>query len=294
MAPHTIKEKHMNDIHVVRYFSSLITISKGKVIKITKPTISHCPLAGFFYKGFGESESLSTAELKKEIKKVIEDKIYKFGFCTEDRMVWKDEAVVPYGASEIMAHGLKSRFIDSAVTVCDGVGTVVTALPQVVQGIGARMHAIIKTAYIPKVAIKLRRYGCYVLSDKGIIDQRAGVAEAIKKGYKKVAVTVSAFGKESLKNIRALESRFDISLTILVVCTTGAGRDRLSEIEKYADIVWTCHSGDVKDRLSGKAIKTMSSVSPVHILTEKGVKLIAGYSPNIFGMRKETKRSVAA
>jgi hypothetical protein len=38
----------------------------------------------------------------------------------------------------------------------------------------------------------------------------------------------------------------------------------------------------------------MSSVSPVYILTEKGVKLIAGYSPNIFGMRKETKRSVAA
>lgn len=282
------------DIHIVRYFSSLITISKGKVIKVTKPAISHCPLASFFYEGVRESGGLSTAQLKYEIKKIIEGKISRFGFCTKDRMLWKDEAIIPYGASEILAHGLKSKAIDSVVTVCDGAGTVITAIPQVVQGIGARMHTMLKTSHIPEVAIKLRRYGCHVLDENGLINQTAGVVEAAKKGYKNVAVTVSAFGEESMENIRALEDRCGISLTILAVCTTGIKENRLVEIEKYADIVWSCNSNDIKDRLGKKAIKALSSVSPVYILTENGKRLASGYLPNIFAVRKENERSVVS
>jgi putative methanogenesis marker protein 8 len=284
----------MEDIHVVRYFSSLITISNGKVAKVTKPTISYCPLAHFLYGGIKDSASLSTAQLKDEIKKAIEEKITRYGFCTKDRMLWKDEAVIPYGASEILAHGLKSKAIDSVVTVCDGAGTVITAIPQVVQGIGARMHTMLKTSHIPEVAIKLRRYGCHVLDEKGLINQTAGVAEAAKKGYKKVAVTVNAFGEESLENARALEGRFGISLAILVVCTTGIKEGRLNEIEKYADIVWSCNSNDIRDRLGKKALEVLSNVSPVYVLTENGKRLVSGYSPNIFGLRKEIERSVVS
>jgi len=284
----------MKDIHVVRYFSSLITISNGKVIKVTNPTISYCPLAGFLYGGIRKSAGLHTARLKDEIKKTIEDKITRFGFCTKDRMPWKDDAVIPYGASELLSHGLKNKVIDSAVVVCDGAGTVITAIPQVVQGIGARMHTMLKTSYIPEVAIKLRRYGCHVLNEKGSIDQMAGVIEAAKKGHKKIAVTVSAFGKEKLGSIRAIEDRCGISLTILVVCTTGIGEGRLDEIEKYADIVWACNSNNIKDRLGKKAIETLSSVSPVYVLTENGKRLVSTYLPNIFGMRKEIKGGVVS
>lgn len=284
----------MKDIHVVRYFSSLITISEGKVIKVSKPAISHCPLARFLYKRIGGSACLSTAQLKTEIKKVIEEKIARYGFCIKDRMLWKDEAVIPYGASEILAHGLKSGAIDSVVTVCDGAGTVITATPQVVQGIGARMHTMLKTSHISEVAIKLHRYGSHVLDEKGSINQAAGVSEAAKKGYKKVAVTVSAFGKESLDNLCALKYSRDISLTILVVCTTGIKESRLNEIEKYADIVWSCNSNDIRDRLGKKALEVLSNVSPVYILTENGKRLISGYSPNIFGMRKEVGRSIVS
>jgi len=282
----------MKDIHVVRYFSSLITISNGKVIKVTNPTISYCPLAGFLYGGITKSVGLYTARLKDEIKRTIEDKITRFGFCAKDRMLWKDDAVIPYGASELLSHGLKNKVIDSAVVVCDGAGTVITTIPQVVQGIGARMHTMLKTSHIPEVAIKLRRYGCYVLNEEGSIDQMAGVIEAAKKGHKKIAVTVSAFGEEKLGSIRAIEDRCGISLAILVVCTTGIGEKRLAEIEKYADIVWSCNSKDIRTRLGKNAIETLSNVLPVYILTEKGKRLISEYSPNIFGMRKEVERGV--
>ena len=284
----------MRDLHIVRYFSSLITISNSKVIKVTKPTILYCPLSSFLYVGIENPPGLSTAQLKDEIKKVVEGKITRFGFCTKDRMLWKDDAVMPYGASEILAHGLKNKVIDSAVTVCDGAGTVITTIPQVVQGIGARMHTILRTSHIPEVAIKLRRYGCHILSEEGTIDQGSGVIETAKKGYKRIAVTVSAFGRESLENIRVIEDRFNISLTILVVCTTGIKEGRLAEIEKYADIVWSCHSNSIRDRLGKKAIETLSSVSPIYVLTENGKRLVSGYLPNIFGMRKEIERSVAS
>lgn len=279
-------------IHVARYFSSLITISDGRVVKVTEPTISHCPLAGFLYEGIGKSDELSTDRLRDEIKKIIESKIARFGFCTKDRMLWKEDPAIPYGASEIMAYGLKNRIIDGVVLVCDGAGTVITATPQIVQGIGARMHTMLKTSHIPEVAIKLRRYGCNILNRTGAIDQLAGVVEAARMGYKKVAVTVSAFGEDSMEDIRAAESRNGISLITLVVCTTGIDEGRLTEIEKYADIVWACNSKDVKARLSKKAVETLSDSSPVYLLTQKGKELVSGYLPNIFRMRAGIKGSL--
>ena len=53
-----------------------------------------------------------------------------------------------------------------------------------------------------------------------------------------VAVTVNAYQGEGLKSIRALEKQYGISLIILVICTTGINRERINEIEKYADLVW--------------------------------------------------------
>ena len=277
----------MKDIHIVRYFSSLITISNGKVIEVTEPNTSGCRMARFLYKGLENSSALSNERLKEEIVKLIEDKINRFGFCTKNRVVWQEENTIPYGASEIIAHGLKNKLIDGAVIVCDGVGTVITNTPQVAQGIGARMHMVLKTSFIPEVAVKLRRYGCGILEERASIDQRGGVIAAAEKGYKNIAVTVSAFGDESLKKIRDVEKERGVLVTILAVCTTGIKNDRLMEIEKYADIVWACNSSDVRNRLSKKAKKTLSGASPVYVLTEKGEKLVSEYMPAVFSIRKE-------
>jgi putative methanogenesis marker protein 8 len=287
------KERHMKDIHVVRYFSSLITIYGGKVIKITKPSITHCPLAGFLYSGLKRSDVLPPVRLKLEIRRVIEGKIAQFGFCSKRRVLWDDGTSVPYGASEILAHGLKNDIIDSAVIVCDGAGTVLAPIPQVVQGVGARMHSIIRTSAIPDVIAGLKKYGCRAVRDDGAVDQEKGVVEAAKEGYKRVAVTINAYKGENLKDVRALEKKHKISVAILVVCTTGIKQGRINEIEKYADLVWACHSKGIKDRLNKKAIKILSGVSPVYVLTEKGAELVSGYLPNIFGVRKEAGRRAA-
>jgi putative methanogenesis marker protein 8 len=285
-----MNSKRRKDLHIVRYFSSLITISDGKVTKVTKPTISHCPLAGFFYKGLKRSGDLPLPRLKDEIKKVIEGKIEQFGFCSKKRLLWDNGESVPYGASEIIAHGLKNKIIDSSVIVCDGAGTVVVSIPRVVQGIGARMHSVLRTSVIPEVIDRLHQYGCHTINNSGAIDQKRGVIEAAKEGYRNIAVTVNAYQGESLNSIRALEKQYGVSLIILAICTTGISGDRISEIEKYADLVWACRSREVRNVLCVKAIEILSNAAPVYVLTQKGKIFIASYSPNIFRMRKKTER----
>jgi len=289
-----IKSVKKEDIHKVRYFTSVITIEHGKVIKISNPAISHCPLAGFLYKGLKRSESFPISRLKSELKKVIEEKITQFGFCTKDRVFWDDGVSVPYGASEIIAHGLINKAIDSSVIVCDGAGTVAVSIPQVVQGIGARMHSILRTSAIPGVIERLHQYGCRTINNGGVIDQKRGVIEAAKEGYKNIAVTVNAYQGESLKNIRALEKQYGISLIILAICTTGVSGERINEIGKYADLVWACRSKEVRNILCVKAIEILSNASPVYILTQKGKVFVSGYSPNIFSMRKKAEGSAVS
>ena len=286
--------KKKEDIHKVRYFASVITIAHGKVIKILKPTITYCPLAGFFYKGLRRSGDLPLSRLRDEIRKVIEGKIAQFGFCSKKRVLWDDEVSIPYGASEIIAYGLRNKIIDSSVIVCDGAGTVVVSIPQVVQGIGARMHSVLRTSAIPEVIKRLHQYGCRTINNSGVIDQKRGVIKAAKEGYKNVAVTVNAYQGEGLKSIRALEKQYGISLIILVICTTGINRERINEIEKYADLVWACRSREVRNVLCVKAIEILSDASPVYILTQKGKMFVSGYSSNIFSMRKKTERSVVS
>jgi len=272
----------------------LVTISNGKVIKISKPTITHCPLAGFLYKGLKGSENFPISRLKIWLKKVIEEKITQFGFCTKDRVLWDNGVSVPYGASEIIAYGLRSKIIDISVIVCDGAGTVTVSIPQVVQGIGGRMHSVLRTSAIPEVIERLHKYGCRTINNSGVIDQKRGVIEAAKEGYKNIAVTVNAYQGESLKSIRALEKQYGISLIVLAICTTGIGGERINEIEKYADLVWACRSKEVRNILCIKAVDILSDASPVYVLTQKGKMFVSGYSPNIFSMRKKIERNAVS
>lgn len=280
------------DIHVVRYCTSLVTVSGGKVISATMPSGTGCRMARFLYKEPDGALELSRIRLKERIKKVIEGKISRFGFCTKDRIVWQDEASIACGASEIMAYGLGKRLLDAAVTVCDGAGTVVTDKPQIVQGIGARMHTVIKTTRIPEVAAKLRRYGCIVPLKDGTIDQRAGAAAASEMGYKNIAVTVSAFGNEDVGMIRSEGARGGVSVVILAVCTTGVKSGRLSEIEGHADIAWSCNSPEARRRFGGKAVMSLPGISPVYALTAKGARLIRDYKPGVFGMRRSKRAGI--
>lgn len=59
------------DIHVLKYFSSFVSVSYGQVINITEPTLRFCPLAKHLCKDFSNIQGKD----KEAIKSAIESKI---------------------------------------------------------------------------------------------------------------------------------------------------------------------------------------------------------------------------
>jgi hypothetical protein len=88
------------DIHVLKYFSSYVSVSNGKVINITEPTLTFCPLAEHLYKDFRGKSNSDKDTIKNVIKKAIESKIKDYGFFTDERKILFDDVAIPYGASE--------------------------------------------------------------------------------------------------------------------------------------------------------------------------------------------------
>jgi hypothetical protein len=58
---------------------------------------------------------------------------------------------VGFGASETIMTGIENGLIDVAVTVCDGVGMVITSNPHLVQGRGGYISGMAETEPIPEV-----------------------------------------------------------------------------------------------------------------------------------------------
>ena len=60
---------------------------------------------------------------------------------TAKRQLLGYDTFVAFGASEIMMPGLRSGFLETTVTACDGAGTVISNNPEIVPGIGGRMSS---------------------------------------------------------------------------------------------------------------------------------------------------------
>ncbi len=263
------------DIHVLMYFSSFISVSGGRVINVTDPMLAFCPLASHLYKGFERGILFDKEAIKREIKKVIEAKIEAYGFFTAKRKLLCSDTAIPYGASEMLMFALKKKVIDAAVVVCDGAGTVVTDSGDVAQGIGARMNSLMLTSPIDDTKERLKELGCQVVFDHALIDQAEGVKTAIQHGYERIAVTIGGHDTEKLKEIRQWESSAGVTVTILVVCTTGITSDRIERICYDADLVWSCASQEIRRDVGSQAILQISKQIPVFALTQRGVGLFA-------------------
>jgi len=269
--------KKYKDLHITRFYSSFVFISGGKIVRMTDPYLSHCPLAEYFYKPIRHMNRKDIESIKAAITEAMKEKISKFGFFTKNRDLSIQNVVVPYGASELIMYAMKKGRVDSAVTVCDGAGTVITDKWEIVQGIGARMNGLFYTSPIKEVINKLERKGSKVLSHKAVINQLAGVREAIKLGYKNIAVTINGFANESLSEIRKMGKKYKVAVTVLIVCATGVSRKRVNEINKYADLVWSCASKEIRELTGKKAILQLSQIIPVFALTKKGLGLVSCY-----------------
>jgi putative methanogenesis marker protein 8 len=261
------------DLHVLKYFSSVVTVSEGKVIHVTEPSLRYCPLASHFFQEFKKTAPADAPDFRNAIQNAIESKIRNYGFFTKNRSFHFPKRVIPYGASEMLAASLKNHFIDAAVVVCDGAGTVITNSSETVQGIGARMNTLIFTSPVKEILEKLKADGCHIVSEYNAwIDQAKGVKKAISLGYKKIGVTVAGSDAEQLEQIRRFEKKEGISVVILAVCTTGIPAHKLEMIRRHADLAWACASGEARKCLGSAARLQLSKQIPVYALTHRGVE----------------------
>jgi len=264
------------DLHIVRFYSSYIAISNGKIIRVTDPHMAYCPLAGSLYRGL--SSSTNSSLLKQAIIESVNSKISRLGHFTHKRELFREDIAIPYGASEILMYAMRKKCINAAVVVCDGAGTVIVNKPELIQGIGARMNGLFYTSSIRRVIRRLKKAGSRVVFQNGAIDQIKGVKKAATLGYKNIAVTINASMDESFSELKKVEKKYGISLTILAICTTGIDKDRIREIGKYADIAWSCASEEIRTIIGKRAILQLSRKIPVFVLTKKGLDLITKYS----------------
>jgi putative methanogenesis marker protein 8 len=272
------KEKpYFKDLHIIRFYSSYVAISNGKVVALTTPYMRYCPLAEALYGNMGRSSDHD--EMKKTIINTVDKKIQRFSHFTSDRELIRNDISVPYGASEMLMYAMRKKVIDAAVVVCEGAGTVIVNRPEVVQGIGARMSGVFFTTPIRKIINKLEKYGCHVVFSQAGINQVEGVRKAVSLGYKRIAVTINASMDESFSELMQIENSHNISLACLAVCTTGINKARVQELSEYADLIWSCASSEVRKSIGKKSILQLSVKIPVFSLTLKGVELISAYSP---------------
>jgi putative methanogenesis marker protein 8 len=268
------------DLHVTRKACALVAISGGKVIMMEEPQIHHCPLftSLFSYENLG----------KNTIEKKFDRQVKEWGMFTCKRHVCDEKIIVPFGASEMIMYALKKKSIDAAVTVCDGAGTVITSNPAVVQGIGAYMNGLFYTTPIPEVISNIQNNinkdnSSYVLSPKNAeINQFKGVKLALRKGFKKIAVSVRGDEEKIIRKIRKLEEELikinDIKITILAICNTGINKKQAEVIRSDSDLAWACASKHIRDIAGPDAILQVGMKIPVFVLTDKGLDFITSYS----------------
>jgi putative methanogenesis marker protein 8 len=240
-----------------------VVVKDGKVIEVGTPELEWCPLVA---KLSGVQEITS-----EEVKKNVEFKISKFGMFTDRRQLLGEDTFVAFGASEIMMSGLRSGFLETTVTACDGAGTVISSNPSLVQGIGGRMSGLVETEPIKGVINGIENQGGIVLDPStAIIDPVGGVRKAAELGYKRIAVTVA--GSDTAKKLRELEIELGLSLIIIAVHVTGVSEEEAKGLLENSDIVISCASKYIRE--FAKPIVQVAAAIPLFALTKKGKELV--------------------
>ena len=103
---------------------------------------------------------------------------------------------------------------------------------------------------------------------------------AAEKGYKKIAVTINGYTDEDASRIKRFEKKFGIQTVTIFVCTTGISQDRIEHILKYGDLVWSCASGAVREKIGARSCLQITTGIPVFVLTQQGLDFVSGYCGN--------------
>ena len=254
--------------HEIYCCGSRVKINENGVTVLSAPVVTHCPLHESLY---GTTKIDASA-----VKRSVEKKIERFGFCCKNRDFGFD-SIVAYGASEMISVWLDKGLIDCAVVVCDGAGTVITSNGKLVQGIGAQLTGVIKTSPIQEVIEYIERNGGTVLNKVDArIDQVAGVKHAFATGSKRVAVSIASFQAKAIRDIRRLEKTQGKEAVVFSVCNTLAKKADVKYISK-ADIACASASTVLRNEVGNKALLQVGLTIPVYALTARGKELILDY-----------------
>jgi putative methanogenesis marker protein 8 len=189
--------------------------------------------------------------------------------CTPDREVIDNREFVGFGASELLSFGIQAGFIDAAVIACDGAGTVIATKPAMVQGIGGRMSGLASTCPYPLVMDRIEKEGGFVLDrEHATMDAVAGVALAMEKGFRKIAVTVAGPGAAAA--IRKIHP----DTFIVGVHVTGLTKQEAEQLVAASDLVTSCASKTIREAVAQKALVQAGVAIPVFAMTSRGKELI--------------------
>jgi putative methanogenesis marker protein 8 len=255
----------MKDRHVMEALGrSRVVVEDGRVVEVGESLINYCPI-------FAKAHGIQQID-PDVVKANIEFRIRDFSMCTGERDI-EMEIFVGFGASEVMMTGLRRKLIDASVTVCEGVGTVITSSPTLTQGIGARISGVIETSLIPKLKRRVEQKGGIVLEGKrAIINQPLGVARAIERGSQDVAVTVASLG--DARKCREIEQETGANVIIIGVHVTGIDDVCAKNFVDTVDITTACASRAIRRVVEDKALAQVGTSVPLFGLSQKGKELL--------------------
>ena len=240
-----------------------VVVKDGKVVEVGEPEVEWCPL-------FAKLRGIQNIT-PDEVKKNMEFRISDLGMFTEKRRLLELDTYVAFGASEIMMSGLRSGFLETTVTACDGAGTVIASDPALVQGIGGRMSGLIETEPIEGTINGIQKLGGTVLDPKtAAIDPVGGVKKASELGYKKIAVTIA--DAKTAKNLREIEAELGLELTVIAVHVTGVSEEEAQGLLENSDIVISCASKYIREL--AKPLVQVAAAIPLFALTKRGKELV--------------------
>ena len=239
-----------------------VKVKDEKVVEAGEPLIEWCPP---FEKVRGIKKITAKAAAAN-----MEFRIKEHGMFSPRRKLEMD-VFVGFGASEVMMTALERGLIDAAVTVCDGAGTVITANPKLVQGMGGWISGLVKTDPIPEVLEGITARDGQVLDPEvALIDQGQG-AEVAAKRYSKFAVTVT--DADTAERLRSLEGeKTGVEILIIGAHLTGISKEDAERLLSFADIVTACASKHIREKAN--PLVQVGTAVPLFGLTQWGKEIL--------------------
>ncbi len=242
---------------------SKITIKDGKVVNVTEPEITYCPL-------FDHHKGIKKLT-KEEIAKNMQFRIDDFGMCTPQRVL-RMKDFLNFGISEIMSTLLEKNEIDSVVMVLEGCGTLIVNDHELVQGIGGRVSGLVKTSPIPELISKIGEDNI-VNPKTAEINQIKGIELAIEKGFKNIAVTIAL--ASDIDKINQLKEKYpEINIYVFVVHTSKLSNSDAKKLFNNCDVATGCASKNMREIGEVESIKTVGQSIPIYAKTKKGKEFL--------------------